>query len=167
MGRDYSQVLRAAGDHLRPEMDRRERMQLVADLLWEAFGTGGARVSWVGFYLPDETGERLVLGPRRDKPACSPIGLHGVCGNAFATCRAVIVGDVRELGDAYIACDPGDRSELAVPMLDEAGHCLGVIDLDSRAVGAFDEGDAAGVTQVLVWQRLTARPQGGRSAEDP
>jgi putative methionine-R-sulfoxide reductase with GAF domain len=127
-----------------------ERMQTVADALWKALNDKG--VSWVGFYV-DRPGEpddrRLELGPCRDKAACSPIGLHGVCGQAMRFRRARIVPDVTELGDEYIACDPTDRSEITVPLVDEHGACWGVLDLDSRDVAAFDESDERGLCRVL------------------
>jgi putative methionine-R-sulfoxide reductase with GAF domain len=126
------------------------RMTMVADRLWEHRDT--LALSWVGFYL-DHPGEpddrRLVLGPHRDRPACSPIGMHGVCGQAIAARRARIVEDVETLGDAYVACDPNDRAELVVPLIDELGVAWGVLDLDSTQVAAFDESDAAGLERVL------------------
>lgn len=126
-------------------------MRIVVDALWEGLREKG--VSWVGFYLdqpeqPDD--RRLVLGPSRDKPACSPIGLHGACGKALLSNEGLIVRDVKELGPNYIACDPRDRSEIVIPLTDEAsGTCWGVLDLDSFEVRAFDESDARGLREVL------------------
>jgi len=128
-----------------------ERMRRVADALWDACRDQG--VSWVGFYLPD--GDALILGPARDKPACSPIGLHGACGKAFRAGQPLIVRDVAELGENYIACDPRDRSEVVVPLLDARGRCQGVLDLDSYAIAAFDESDVIGLTRVLASAGLT------------
>jgi L-methionine (R)-S-oxide reductase len=143
-----AELMRAGGS-------REQRMQAVADALWDALSDKG--VSWVGFYLdrpnePDD--QRLRLGPCRNKPACSPIGLHGVCGQAVRFQRSRIVPDVADLGSEYIACDPEDRSEIAVPLVDEKGGCWGVLDLDSRDVGAFDESDERGLYQVLRAAKL-------------
>ena len=88
--------------------------------LWEALHPAG--VSWVGFYT-HEGGDELFLGPRRDKSACTPIGLHGACGQAFTSRKPLVVPDVIELGEAYIACDPRDRSEVVLPLFDESGAC--------------------------------------------
>lgn len=126
-------------------------MQAVVDALWDAFAAQG--YSWVGFYLeaPDAPeAERLVLGPRRDKPACSPIGLHGACGTAFLSKQTLIVRDVKDLGENYVACDPRDQSEIVIPMIDAAGTCWGVLDIDSFEIGAFDERDEAGLKSVLT-----------------
>ena len=95
------------------------RLRRVVDVLWDAMSDQG--VSWVGFYFdqPDEPDDRrLVLGPHRDRPACSPIGLHGACGQCLNRCEPVIVQDVAALGEAYIACDPRDRSEVVVPLIE-------------------------------------------------
>ena len=132
--------------------DRPARMRRVVDVLWD--GLHGTGVSWVGFYL-HQGGQELVLGPRRDKPACSPIGLHGACGQVFTSRRPMIVRDVSQLGANYIACDPRDRSEVVLPLLDEDGRCRGVLDLDSHEVGAFDDADVDGLTAVLQAAALT------------
>ncbi len=132
--------------------DRNQRMQSFVDILWEPLHASG--VSWIGFYLhgSDET---LVLGPRRDKAACSPIALHGACGRALLSRRPVVVRDVAELGDDYIACDPRDRSEVVIPLFDEDRTCWGVLDVDSHDVGAFDETDVDGLGLLLLKAGLT------------
>ena len=126
--------------------DRAANMRAVVDSLWDALQTTG--VSWVGFYL-FERGDELILGPSRDKPACSPIGLHGACGQSFKSREPVVVRDVQELGDDYIACDPRDRSEVILPVFDDSGACWGVLDLDSYDVGSFDQSDVEGLRRVL------------------
>ena len=146
----YTEVCR----RLTPIGDRQQRMQVVVDALWEALKDAG--VSWVGFYLHGGRDE-LELGPRRDKPACSPIGLHGACGQAFSSRRPMVVHDVAELGQNYVACDPGDRSEVVIPLFDDHGHCWGVLDLDSHELEAFDQTDVEGLTAVLRAAGLTSR----------
>ena len=112
---------------------------------WRDVRCEGGPMSWAGFYL-DRPGEpddaRLVLGPRLPKPACSPIGMHGACGQALRSARSLVVVDVADLGAGYVACDPRDRSELVVPCLEADGSAWGVFDVDSHAVGAFGVSDA-------------------------
>jgi putative methionine-R-sulfoxide reductase with GAF domain len=145
----------AIAERLSAEGSRDARMRAMVDALWDGLREGG--VSWVGIYLdqpkePDD--RRLVLGPCRNKPACSPIGLHGVCGQALLSRHTRIVSDVRELGENYVACDPRDRSEIVIPLLDAdvqapAEASWGVLDLDSWEVGSFDERDERGLYVVL------------------
>ena len=91
----------------------------------------------------------MLLHARRDKPACSPIGLQGVCGRAWLEKRPVIVADVATLGEAYIACDPKDRSEVVIPLFEPDGSCWGVLDADSYEVGAFGDLDVGGLTRAV------------------
>jgi putative methionine-R-sulfoxide reductase with GAF domain len=134
-----------------------EAMAKAVGLLWGAFGhtDGRGPVSWVGFYLKVEDKDEMVLVCREPKPACSPIGLHGMCGRSFLTRQSILVADVRTLGANYIACDPKDQSELVIPLIDEQGRCKGVLDVDSYDVGAFDERDVDGMTAVLAGLGLT------------
>ena len=129
-------------------MDQASRIKVVVDVLWEEFGEG-CPVSWVGFYRLGE-GE-MVLGYCRDKPACSPIGLHGACGKVGLSGESLIVRDVRELGGAYISCDPRDLSEVVVPVYGRLGEVIGVLDVDSFSVGAF------GLTDQVALEGIVAK----------
>jgi putative methionine-R-sulfoxide reductase with GAF domain len=143
-------------------------MRRYVDAWWEVFGDHASsamptlgRTSWVGFYLRDAearegSGQELVLGPRRDKPACSPIGLHGACGQSFVRRSVLVVGDVKRLGEGYIACDPRDQAELVVACVRADGSCWGVLDVDSFDVGAFDRDDAAMALHTLRTCGLSA-----------
>lgn len=127
-------------------------MRAMIAALWPALKDTG--VSWVGFYV-HEGGDELVLAAREPKPACSPIGLHGACGQVFRSREPLVVRDVRDLGENYVACDPRDQSEVVVPLLNDEGTCWGVLDLDSHAVGSFDQADVVGLRQVLHAAGLT------------
>lgn len=136
-------------------------MAAFVDRAWEALAPQG--VSWIGFYFKDDGAETMTLGHRRDRPACSPIGLHGVCGRGWRERRTIVVRDVRVLGPEYVACDPRDQSEAVVPLFDPraGGACTGVLDLDSFDVGAFTERDANELERLLVEAGLTVA---GRAA---
>jgi L-methionine (R)-S-oxide reductase len=99
-------------------------------------------LNWAGFYLLK--GGELVLGPFQGKPACVRIPLgSGVCGTAAASRRTVVVPNVHEF-PGHIACDTASNSEVVVPLL-KGGELLGVLDLDSPALGRFDREDAEGL----------------------
>jgi putative methionine-R-sulfoxide reductase with GAF domain len=156
--RDYTPVLDALKGPPFPPTGA--LMQAVVDALWGAFSTergGVPPVSWIGFYTWSKGApEELVLGARRDKPACSPIGLHGVCGRGFLEKRPIVVRDVAVLGANYVACDPRDRSEVVVPLLNPDGSCWGVLDGDSHFAGAFDTFDALSLARLLRHVGLSA-----------
>ncbi len=143
MQRPYQTIV----ESLAISAEGRQRLRELVDLLWRHLAP--TNVSWLGFYL-HEGGDELVLGPMRDKPACSPIGLEGVCGEAYLTKRAIVVHDVASRGASYVACDPRDRSEVVVPLVGEDGACWAVLDLDSHSVGAFSSSDVEGLCRVLA-----------------
>lgn len=111
------------------------------DLAWEALSPVG--VSWIGFYRRDLDADQLLLESCRDRPACSPIGFHGVCGQALRHRRTRIVRDVEDLGEDYVACDPRDRAEIVIPLGPdgEAEAADRVLDLDSFDLDAFSDVD--------------------------
>jgi L-methionine (R)-S-oxide reductase len=111
-------------------------------------------INWAGFCF--RHGAELVLGPFQGKPACPRIAFGaGVCGAAAERAATVRVPDVHDF-PGHIACDPASHSELVVPLM-EAGHVVGVLDLDSPLRARFDEIDQAGcerlVTQFLAHHR--------------
>lgn len=142
--RDYKQVAMALSD---VSGNRHRRMHEVCDVLWRFFKDFG--VSWVGFYEKDPDAEQMILGPSRDKPACSPIELHGACGMCWEKKRPIIVNDVHNLGANYIACDPKDRSEVIIPLFNDEGSCYGVLDVDSFDRNAFGEQDVYELRKIM------------------
>lgn len=150
--RDYSAICGRLATLNAGDVEYWTAMQHLVDVVWEA--TARLGVSWVGFYT--RAGDELLLGPRRDKPACSPIGLHGACGKALLERRPLIVTDVRNLGESYVACDPRDQAEVVLPLFGADEHCDAVLDLDSFEVGAFGQRDVDGLHAALVAAGLTA-----------
>lgn len=109
----------------------------ISALLKEAFPE---RFWWVGFYMVHEG--KLQLGPFQGPVACYSIGKgKGVCGTAWAEAKTVIVDDV-ETFPGHIACSSLSRSEIVVPIFSKhTNDVVGVIDIDSKDLGAFDEID--------------------------
>lgn len=165
-----ARALAISVEHPSPEA----RLQPLCDAFWDSLAPRG--VSWIGFYLagapegtvsdsiaaegavdrshssmeaarePDEP--HMILVARRDKPACSPIGMHGVCGQAYREESIRLVDDVALLGNAYVACDPRDRSEIVIPVY-RNGVLWGVLDADSHEAACFGESDLEGLQGVL------------------
>ncbi len=136
-----------------PGMDGEERMSVVTDILWQGLNDKG--LDWVGFYVLADNEEEMVLVCREPKPACSPIGLHGVCGKALKDRTPQVVDDVHALGGDHIVCDPENLSEIVMPLIKEDGSCEAVLDLDSRQLSSFDGSDVLGLEKVLKAAGLT------------
>ncbi|MEE9289129.1 MAG: GAF domain-containing protein [Bacteroidota bacterium] len=99
--------------------------------------------SWVGFYFLkniDRSNSQLILGPFQGKPACTRIKVgQGVCGKSVELKQTIIVPDVSKF-PGHIYCDRDTKSEIVVPLL-RGNEVLGVIDIDSSRLDAFDEVD--------------------------
>jgi GAF domain-containing protein len=110
----------------------------MAALLYEAL----PNLNWAGFYFL--RGRELVLGPFQGRVACVRIALgKGVCGTAAERRETIIVPDVHAF-PGHIACDAASRSEIVIPLLQNA-RLLGVLDLDSPQSARFDDEDRAGL----------------------
>jgi len=94
---------------------------------------------WTGFYILDRG--RLTVGPYQGTLACLVLAKNqGVCWAAVTRRQTVMVPDVHQF-PGHIACDSRSRSEIVVPLFDERREVWAVLDVDSRAVGAFSEVD--------------------------
>jgi GAF domain-containing protein len=124
---------------------REEKLQAVCGRLAD----GVAYFDWVGFYLVDETGEALVLGPFVGEPTEHvriPFG-RGICGQAAQTGRTLLVQDVRQESN-YLSCSLKVQSEIVLPVLDPAGWLVGELDIDSHALSPFTDDDVAMLEEV-------------------
>ena len=95
---------------------------------------------WTGFYraVSDDT---LLVGPYQGPHGCLHIDVNrGVCGAAARTQAPQLWPDVSEAPD-HIACQSSTQSEIVVPVLTPDDELLAVLDVDSDALGAFDDTD--------------------------
>jgi L-methionine (R)-S-oxide reductase len=142
----------------KPELYRQLAAQLQAllagetDLISNAANTAALiyhalpDINWAGFYFLK--GDDLVLGPFQGKPACTRIPLgKGVCGTAAKERKTLVVPDVQKF-PAHIACDTASNSEIVVPLI-QNNNLLGVLDIDSPALGRFDEQDQKGLEWLM------------------
>lgn len=111
-------------------------MASIAAVLFELLPS----VSWVGFYRV--VAPRLLrVGPYQGPVGCLEIPFDmGVCGAAAREHRPQIVPDVHAFPD-HIACDSRTRSEIVVPIMDDDGDLVAVLDLDSHQEATFDQED--------------------------
>lgn len=131
--RQYEEFMTQYKELITEETDAVAIMANTAAALRDAFG-----FFWVGFYMIK--GEQLVLGPFQGNTACYRIEKgRGVCGTAWAESKTQVVPDVEKF-PGHIACSSLSRSEIVVP-LKRNGTVLGVLDIDSDCLSAFDETD--------------------------
>ncbi len=101
---------------------------------------------WIGFYLVKEA--QLVLGPFQGPVACTRIQKgKGVCGTSWEKAETLIVPDV-DAFPGHIACSSLSRSEIVVPLLQDK-NVVGILDVDSAELNAFDETDAKYLQEIV------------------
>ena len=122
------------------ETDLIAKMANVAALLHHEFDFW-----WTGFYRV--VNNELLLGPFQGTIACVHIAYgRGVCGTAWKERRTVVVPDVEEF-PGHIACSSESRSEIVVPIFNDA-DIIAVLDIDSRDLATFDDIDANYLEQI-------------------
>jgi len=125
------------------EPDLTANLANVAAALKEAFG-----FFWVGFYLKKDN--QLVLGPFQGPIACTRINFNkGVCGAAYSRRETILVPDVEQF-PGHIACSSASKSEVVVPVFDQAGNVAMVFDVDSDQLNDFSEADIKGLEQIAA-----------------
>lgn len=101
---------------------------------------------WVGFYLVKEN--QLVLAPFQGPVACTRIKKgKGVCGTSWEKAVTLIVPDVEKF-PGHIACSSKSRSEIVVPVI-RGNKVMGVLDVDSEQLAAFDETDKQFLEEIV------------------
>jgi L-methionine (R)-S-oxide reductase len=140
----YEQVIQELEATLEGETDLLAAMVTMVSLLHQAFDS----YFWTGFYRrvgPD----RLLVGPYQGTLGCLHISFdRGVCGACARSQQTIIVPDVHRF-PGHIACDPNSKSEIVVPVFDQAGQLIAVFDVDSDQYDAFDEMDQQYLEQIL------------------
>ena len=103
---------------------------------------------WVGFY--NVKSDSLVLGSFQGPVACTRIKKgNGVCGKAWAEKRPVVVDNVN-LFPGHIACSSKSKSEIVIPLIKEC-EVVGVLDIDSEQLAAFNNEDLLYLNEICEW----------------
>jgi L-methionine (R)-S-oxide reductase len=102
---------------------------------------------WVGFYRLQ--GHQLLVGPYQGNPACLRIPMNkGVCGKSASEKKTIIVDEVEKFPD-YITCDSNTKSEIVVPVFNRHNELIGILDVDSQYIGAFDQTDQIHLEELM------------------
>ena len=102
---------------------------------------------WIGFYLLQDG--KLQVGPYQGALACIDLARDtGVCWAAINQNQPVVVGDVEKF-PGHIACDSRSKSEIVIPLKDNRNNIIGVMDVDSTDLNAFDEVDNKWLQKII------------------
>ncbi len=102
---------------------------------------------WTGFYFLKD--EKLVVGQYQGPVACQELKKDtGVCWAVINQQKTIIVPDVEKFPE-HIACDSRSKSEIVLPLKNQDGNIIGVLDVDSNEYNQFDEIDGQELTKIL------------------
>ena len=142
----YQRVTKEIRATLEGEMDLIASMATIACLLHHSFDY----FFWTGFYRVVAPG-KLLVGPYQGTLGCLHISFdRGVCGAAARREATIIVPDVHQF-PGHIACDSNSKSEIAVPVFDDQGALIAVLDVDSAEYDAFDEVDKRYLEEIVAF----------------
>ncbi len=116
---------------------RDDILQKISELLAERV----EHYDWIGFYIVDESGENLILGPfvgaatDHKKIAFGT----GVCGQVAVSETSLIIQDI-SLEDNYLSCSSDVQSEVVFPIM-KGDKIVAELDIDSHAIAPFTELD--------------------------
>jgi len=131
----YSRIYTQLGGLLKKSGDLNARMATVAAVLHHKMDY----FFWTGYYMLNE--EELVVRSYQGPVACQVLEKgRGVCWAAIDQGKTIVVDDVH-LFPGHIACDSRSNSEIVVPLKNRDGKIIGVLDVDSKEKGSFDETD--------------------------
>ena len=95
-------------------------------------------------------GGELIVGPFQGPVACLRIQKgKGVCGSAWENEQSIIVPDVYKY-PGHIACSALSQSEIVIPLISDSGKVLGVLDIDSTELDAFDDVDRNNLEKLCI-----------------
>jgi len=141
-----TQVLRAVMLAAASTLDFDQVLEQVCETLQTTM-----EVEFLTLIMADETGKSLKVHPssigfsRRGDSRSLPWD-QGVTGRVFQTGESIVTGDVRQI-PYYQEASPEVRSELAVPIR-VSGRVIGVLDVESCQLDAFDEEDLVFYTAI-------------------
>lgn len=157
-----SQICQDLSSLLEGEKDVISNLSNTSSLIYHSYNENFKNaLNWVGFYLVDKFQKfdesenvknssklfsakninipELVLGPFQGKVACTRIRFdRGVCGECATKRMSIVVPNVHEF-PGHVACDGNSNSEVCVPMFNEVGKLIGLLDVDSVNFNEFGD----------------------------
>lgn len=140
----YQRIYKQLKDLLEPHDNPIAAMATIIAVLHHKFDY----FFWTGFYLLKDGG--LIVGPYQGPVACIKLNKNtGVCWAGINQKESIIVPNVHDF-PGHITCDSRSNSEIVVPLKDNAGKIVGILDVDSKELNSFDEADKNGLEHILT-----------------
>ena len=128
-----------------------DRIALMATIVCELHGAF-EQFDWVGFYR-NIGGDVLKVGPYQGGHGCLTIDFaRGICGRCARDKTVQNIADVTAEQD-HIACSATTKSEIVLPILDDQGELIAVLDIDSNTPSAFDQIDQSNLERINAYFR--------------
>jgi len=134
---DIQSILNQVDVILSGNSDRDIMLKKISQLLADTV----SHYHWVGFYIVDESGDHLILGPYVGAPTDHvkiAFG-KGICGQVAVSQTSRIIQDV-SLEDNYLSCSVDVKSEVVFPIMKD-GKFVAELDIDSHATAPFTDQD--------------------------
>lgn len=140
----YDRLYTQLAELLKKSDDITARMSSIASVLHHKMKD----FFWTGFYLLSDDG-RLVVRTYQGPVACMELEKNvGVCWAGINKGQTIVVPNVEDF-PGHIACDSRSKSEIVVPVKNEQGKIIGVLDIDSDKLSTFDDIDAKGLEKIV------------------
>jgi L-methionine (R)-S-oxide reductase len=132
----YCQTLQELGAFILAGAHGTARLKQMAEMVRAA-----RNYRWVGIYKTTKT-EFVIVTGTGDCPVAYPRFpiSQGLCGAVRESREAIIVGDVHK-DPRYLPTFGSTQSEVVVPIIDEHNHVVGILDVESEKLNAFDQED--------------------------
>ena len=139
----YQRIYRQLEELLEKPGDSDARMATVVAVLHHKMES----FFWTGFYCLSK-GE-LIVKTYQGPVACQLLEKNtGVCWAGINKGKTILVPDVHKF-PGHIACDSRSQSEIVVPLRDTKYNIIGVLDVDSTLLNAFDNVDAEWLEKII------------------
>ena len=139
----YERIYKQLKDLLSTSNDQLARMSTIIAVLHHKMDS----FFWTGYYFLKEG--RLVVGPYQGPVACQELDNDkGVCWAGVNRQEPVVVPDVEQF-PGHIACDARSKSEIVLPIRNKEKEIIGVLDIDSAELNAFDDIDRQELGRII------------------
>lgn len=143
LSKRYERIIIQLEELFKKTEDKDAHIATICALLYHKF----QKNFWVGFYFLKD-GE-LTIKCYQGPLACQILAKdQGVCWASINCEKTIIVPDVDKY-PGHIACDSRSKSEIVVPVFNNDGAVIGVLDIDSDKIDSYCETDKEFLEKII------------------